>query len=138
MVDTLADSGLGRNPTLLPSELGRPDIGADNAALLRAASDLFQMAVAILDYNGVLVTEVFILPDATGRRPRKSYTKAIDAGVALDPAAVRQAIESYLDLGVTTLATTMSGDRPGANQDPKPLYEFDRRAQFPLPSVCRA
>jgi len=132
LVDTLTDSGLGRNPTLLPSELGRPDVGADNAALLRAASDLFQMAVAILDYNGVLVTEVFILPDAYWQTSEEIVHEAIDAGVDLDPAAVRQAIEAYLDLGVTTLATTMSGDRPGPNQDPEPLYEFDPKGTISL------
>ena len=132
LVDTLAQSGLGRNPTLLPSELGRPDVGADNAALLRAASDLFQMAVVILDFGGILVTEVFILPDTYWQMSEEIVHEAIDAGVTLDAAAVRQAFDDYLGLGVTMLATTMSGDRPGPNQDPEPLYEFDPEGTISL------
>ena len=88
------------------------------------------MAVALLDVEGVLVSEVIIVPDSYWQDYEDILKAAVEEGVDFDPDAIREAIEINQDAGAAVLDAGMAKDVPDTGQEIDAVYAFDPDEDF--------
>ena len=99
VMQTMSNGSLGDNAQLIDTEIGEPDVDADNSAVILARTDLYWMAVVLIDRDGVLTSEVIILPDSYWQEYEDVVVEAASLGVNYDPDAIRDAMDASQELG---------------------------------------
>lgn len=132
ILDTLSDGSLGRSARIADKIIGQPDVGADNSAVVLGRTDAYWMGIALLDVDGVLVTEVFVLPDSYWQVYGKFVEAAVEQGVDFDPDAVRDAIDAAQERGATVLETGAADALPSSGEEIAWRNSFETDDPFTL------
>ena len=130
VMQTLSDAGLGGDPRLVEKSIGQPEIRADNTALVVARTDLYWMAIVLAETDGVLATEVFVVPDSWWQDHEAHMIEAVNVGIDFDPGAIRDIIDEREASDVFVLETGTTDSLPTRGEEIDWRYTFEPDEAF--------